>query len=174
MAVAPTVVTNPDTQEQTTFTMTTAHGLERSAGRPVSPLRAGRLQPLALQEVTLTRGFWADAQRRNRDRTIPHARHWIEKVGTVGNFRGGAERRGVPFTDSDVYKVLEAMAWELARCGDPAIEEEIESLVAIVAGAVEDDGYLNTYWRARGERYADMQMGHELYCYGHLIQAAVA
>jgi DUF1680 family protein len=153
--------------------------IDRSAGRPVSPLRATRLQPLGLQDVVLERGFWAERQGRNRDKTIPHAERWIHRVGTVENFlapaeRSVPERRGVLFTDSDVYKVLEAMAWERGRSGDPG--GDADGLVAAIARALEPDGYLNTYWGVygRGERYVDLQMGHELYCFGHLIQAAVA
>jgi uncharacterized protein len=161
-------------QSELTQELRHGNGSENPFRAPVSPRATSRLQPLGMRDVALTRGFWADAQARNGDRTIPHTRHWIEQVGTVENFRGDAPRRGVPFADSDVYKVLEAMAWELSRTGDASIGDDIEELAAVVAGALEDDGYLNTYWRERGERYVDLQMGHELYCFGHLIQAAVA
>jgi DUF1680 family protein len=150
--------------------MTTTEHLARSAGRAVSPRRPGRLEPLALHDVALERGFWADRQARNRDHTIPHAERWIHRVGTVENFlppheRPVPERRGVVFTDSDVYKVLEAMAWERGRAGDPA--GDAEGLTATVARSLEPDGYVNTYWGAHGraERYVELPMGHELYCY---------
>jgi uncharacterized protein len=153
--------------------------LDRSAARPVSPLQLGRPEPVALQDVSIEDGFWADLQARNRERTIPHIQSWIEQVGTLENFlppaeRSVPERRGVSFTDSDVYKLLEAVAWETARAGEPPADAE--RLTATVARALEDDGYINTYWGAHGrdERYVDLQMGHELYCHGHLIQASVA
>jgi len=157
-------------------------GDERAHGRPVSPRRAGVLRPLAIDQVALAPGgFWGALQRRNAETTIPHAERWIERVGTVENFLPPAERsvpqrRGVLFTDSDAYKVLEAMAWEGGRARDPGLERRTARLTAIVERAVEDDGYVNTYWGAyeARDRYSDLQMGHELYCHGHLIQAAVA
>jgi uncharacterized protein len=75
---------------------------------------------------------------------------------------------------SEVYKLLEAMAWEAARGGgDPPGFDE---LTAAVAAAQEPDGYLNTRFGYQGPaaRYTDLPWGHERYCYGHLIQAAVA
>jgi DUF1680 family protein len=105
--------------------------------------------------------------------TIPHAQGWLERNGSIANFRPGAERQGLRFSDSDVHKLLEAMTWEAGRTGDPALTARTEQLTTIVAEALEPDGYLNTYWRER-ERYSDLPMGHELYCAGHLIQAAVA
>jgi len=121
-------------------------------------------------------GFWGAAQRRNGEVTIPHAEHWLARTGALANFLPGSERRGERFSDSDVYKVLEAMAWEAGRTGDAGLRGRLEAAVAIVAAAVEPDGYLNTYWGAAAgrQRYADLGHGHELYCHGHLIQAGVA
>jgi DUF1680 family protein len=140
-----------------------------------------RLRPLESGEVTIEDGFWAAFQRRNGRRTIPHIERMLHAAGSVQNFlppgeRAAPERRGFPFCDSDVHKTIEAMAWELGRTGDAALRERIERLVAVVARALEDDGYLNTYWGAYEgrERYSDLQTGHELYCAGHLVQAAVA
>ena len=118
-------------------------------------------------------GFWGALQQRNGAVTIPHAEGWLERAGSLGNFDPEAERQGALYTDSDVYKLLEAMVWETARTGDAALGGRVERLVARIARSLEPDGYLNTYW-GRRERYADLQMGHELYCAGHLIQAAVA
>jgi DUF1680 family protein len=80
------------------------------------------------------------------------------------------------FSDSDVYKLIEAMAWEVARTGDSGMEGRLNSLVERIARAQEPDGYLNTSFGRPGqsERYSDLRWGHELYCFGHLIQAAIA
>ncbi|KND26204.1 glycoside hydrolase family 127 protein [Streptomyces acidiscabies] len=142
---------------------------------PVVPGR-GRLRPLGLGEVRITGGFWAGRRRTNATATLDHCRYWMERVGWIGNFRAAAEgrirhdRRGREFADSDVYKLLEAMAWDGDR--DP----EIAALTEAVALAQEPDGYLGTAYGRPGQqpRYSDLAWGHELYCYGHLIQAGVA
>jgi DUF1680 family protein len=97
----------------------------------------------------------------------------MEREGWVDNFRALARdperraarpRRGREFSDSEIYKLLEAMAW----AGHPGFTE----LADTVAEAQEGDGYLNTRWS--GDRYTDLEWGHELYCHGYLIQAGVA
>jgi len=150
-------------------------------GRPVAPRRSGALRPLGLDEVILSDGFWGELQRLNALSVIPHCLQWMRRVGTVDNFlppeqRPKPERRGVLFTDSDAYKVIEALAWEVGRVGSPEAERQLNELTESIGRAMETDGYLNTYWGAYSdrERYTDLRMGHELYCIGHLIQAGVA
>ena len=151
------------------------------AGRPVAP-SAGRLRPLGLAEVTIEGGPWADLQARNGAVMIEHCEDWVERMGWTVNFdlavAGGLPegRRGREFSDSDVYKLMEAMAWEIGRTGDRAMDERFRALTARIAPVQEPDGYLNTMWGrpGQGARYSDLQWGHELYCAGHLIQAAVA
>ncbi|WP_282944869.1 glycoside hydrolase family 127 protein [Cellulomonas endometrii] len=148
---------------------------------PVVPSR-GTLRPLGLDEVTLTGGFWADRQRVNGAATIPHCDTWETRVGWIGNFARAVDgtvaehRTGREFSDSDVYKMIEAMAWEVGRTGDPALEARIAELTAQIGAVQEPDGYLNTKFGRPGQqpRYSDLAWGHELYCFGHLIQAAVA
>ena len=82
---------------------------------PVSPLATQRLAvaPLGLDQVEVTGGFWAEWQRLNREVTAPHALGWLERDGSVENLRrlNGPDRtdahRGLWFSDSDVYKVLD-------------------------------------------------------------------
>ncbi|MFD8863387.1 glycoside hydrolase family 127 protein [Streptomyces sp. NPDC059590] len=154
----------------------------RSLVLPVAPAR-GRLRPLGLDEVTITGGFWARRRRINATATLDHCRDWMERVGWIGNFRAAVEgrihrdRRGREFADSDVYKLLEAMAWAAAGQGpDTSLDAEIAALTEAIAPAQEPDGYLNTAFGRPGQqpRYSDLEWGHELYCYGHLIQAGVA
>ncbi|MET7331668.1 beta-L-arabinofuranosidase domain-containing protein [Nonomuraea sp. NPDC005650] len=130
---------------------------------PVLP-SSGALSPLGLDAVRLLPGFWGDRAALNREVTIAHCQEWEEREGWIGNFRGERPRRGREFSDSEIYKLLEAMAW----ADHPALPELAET----VAQAQEGDGYLNTRWS--GSRYSDFEWGHELYCYGHLIQAGVA
>jgi DUF1680 family protein len=148
---------------------------------PVVP-STGRLRPLGIDEVRITGGFWADRQRTNAAVTLPHIAHWQESEGWMGNFDLAASgvlpegRRGREFSDSEIYKFLEAVAWELGRCPDPELEELFRRRVARIAAAQEPDGYLNTNFGrpGQGARWSDLAMGHELYCLGHLFQAAVA
>ncbi|MEV0201980.1 beta-L-arabinofuranosidase domain-containing protein, partial [Nonomuraea sp. NPDC050691] len=86
------------------------------------------------------------------------------------------DRPGWSFSDSEVYKLLEALAWETGRTGDQEAEAAIKRLTARVARAQDPDGYLNTCFghERQPPRYSDLEMGHELYNTGHLLQAAVA
>ncbi|GAB2468145.1 glycoside hydrolase family 127 protein [Xylanimonas ulmi] len=150
-------------------------------GLPVAPTRA-RWRPLGLADVTIEEGFWAERQALNAAAMIPHVDSWLERLGWTGNFDAAAAgrlpegRRGREFSDSEIYKLLEGMAWEIGRTGDPALEARLGEIVRRVSAAQESDGYLNTMFGRPGQRsrYADLEWGHELYCYGHLIQAAVA
>ncbi|WP_371582014.1 glycoside hydrolase family 127 protein [Streptomyces sp. NBC_01314] len=148
---------------------------------PVAPTR-GRLRPLGLDEVRITGGFWARRRHTNTTATLDHCRDWMDRVGWTGNFRAavegriGRDRRGREFADSEVYKLLEAMAWEAANGDGGKLDAEITALTDLVAPAQDPDGYLSTAFGRPGQpaRYSDLEEGHELYCQGHLVQAGVA
>lgn len=149
---------------------------------PVLPTHGGR-RPLGLGEVRITGGFWARRQQVNASATLDHCRQWMERVGWIDNFRVaasggplGERRRGREFSDSEVYKLLEAMVWEAARTPGSALDAAVDELTDTVVAAQEADGYLNTAFGHPGRppRYSDLEWGHELYCAGHLIQAGVA
>lgn len=153
-----------------------------AAARPVVP-RRGTARGIGLGELTLRPGFWARLQETNGRATLEHAFAWMEHLGWIGNFDAVAagttttrERPGWMFSDSEVYKLMEALAWEHGRTGDPGAEAMFLALSARVAAAQDPDGYLNTCYGHPGRppRYSDMEAGHELYCTGHLLQAAVA
>ncbi|MFC4554507.1 glycoside hydrolase family 127 protein [Georgenia faecalis] len=149
---------------------------------PVLPVARTALTPLGMDTVRIDGGFWGQRQDLNGAVMIPHCLHWEHEVGWVGNFsallegRLAEDRRGREFSDSDVYKLLEAMAWEIGRSGSPALQETFDGIVALVAACQQPDGYLNTQFGNAGQRprYSDFEMGHELYSTGHLVQAAVA
>ena len=150
-------------------------------GGPVSPSRSA-LRPLGPDELRITGGFWAEKQELNASVILSHCETWMERVGWTANFDRvaagtiGEHRDGIEFVDSEIYKLLEAMAWELARRPDSGLEARYRALVARVAAAQDDDGYLDTAFGHPGQppRYSDMEFGHELYCAGFLLQAAVA
>ncbi|MFF0342379.1 glycoside hydrolase family 127 protein [Kribbella sp. NPDC004875] len=140
------------------------------------------VRPLPLGGSKLSGGFWSNRQRINRETTIPAAARRLEEVGTLRNFRQASGQEPVTgfegklFADTDVYKWLEAVAWEQARGRSDQLAAWQSGGSALVAAAQEADGYLNTYTRLvlDGRRYGDLEKGHELYCAGHLLQAAVA
>lgn len=87
-----------------------------------------------------------------------------------------AEHYGFVFQDSDLYKWMEAAAFSLMWAPDKALEEELEEAVSLVAKAQREDGYLDTYYILGdlSRRWTNLKDHHELYCAGHLIEAAVA
>ena len=160
-------------------------------GGPVRP-STSVWRPLGPDEIQLTGGIWQQKQRLNTEVILEHCETWMERVGWTGNFDRAAAgtigaghsgaghpstgHAGIEFVDSEIYKLLEAMAWDLGRGHSAAREDRYQSLVARVAAAQEEDGYLHTSFGRPGQppRYSNLEHGHELYCFGHLIQAAVA
>ncbi|EWS80375.1 hypothetical protein BF93_04120 [Brachybacterium phenoliresistens] len=149
---------------------------------PVAPTAPVRLRPLAPGDARITGGFWSVRQQRNRSVALREGHAKLEEFGTLDNFRIAAgtregEARGPIFQDSDAYKWLEAVAFEIGREDDPELREMQESVTAVIASAQAEDGYLNSVHQLRHgleERYTNLAWNHELYCYGHLFQAAVA
>ncbi|MDP9480425.1 MAG: glycoside hydrolase family 127 protein, partial [Actinomycetota bacterium] len=139
-----------------------------------------RLRALSIADVRLSDGFWEPRRRINRRETLPSQYEHLEETGRLDNFRRASGKiavpfRGLYFNDSDVYKWLEAASWSLATDPDPDLELMVGAAITEIADAQRPDGYLNTYFtfeRAR-ERWTDFDL-HEMYCAGHLIQAAVA
>src|SRR5205807_4466090 len=78
--------------------------------------------------------------------------------------------------DPDVYKMIEGIAYALSSHGDPKLEARTDAIIAKIAAAQQPDGYLNTYYTLvePSKRWQNIAHGHELYCAGHLIEAAVA
>jgi DUF1680 family protein len=87
----------------------------------------------------------------------------------------GTGYRGPVFMDSDIYKTLEAVGWELAHGRRPKLASFAAEVTALLEQAQRPDGYLNSYFQVSGEpQYTRLAWSHEMYCAGHLIQAAVA
>jgi DUF1680 family protein len=151
----------------------------------LSDTSPARLRPAS--SAAITGGFWQGWRERNARVSIPAGADQLEQAGNLHNLRfaagqtSGAYRGDLPFLDSDVHKWLEAVAWQLGdRSGVPAqtddLTDRLDRIVGLLAAAQEPDGYLQSYFQVHtpGVRYADLAWGHELYCAGHLIQAAVA
>jgi DUF1680 family protein len=158
-----------------------SHRERARRGGPVQPT-TGALRPLGPDEISLVGGFWHDKQQLNTDVILRHCEDWMERIGWIGNFDSAAagtltgSHAGVEFVDSEIYKLLEAMAWDLGRGADDELDRRYQALVGRVGAAQTPDGYLHTGFGRRGQepRYSNLEWGHELYCFGHLIQAAVA
>ena len=139
-----------------------------------------KLRPVPFTKVEIDDAFWAPRIETNRTVTIPISYQQSKKTGRVDAFkldwREGGEPVPHPYWDSDVAKWIEAAAYSLAAHPDPGLERRVDAVVDLIAAAQQPDGYLNVYFTVvRPEmRWANLGMWHELYCAGHLIEAAVA
>jgi uncharacterized protein len=149
----------------------------------VAPVATTAVTALGGRAVRITGGLLGAWQRRNREATIPHVIRELCKAGNVGNLsrlleKNPAPYRGrYPFLDTDLYKTLEGLAYELAAGEDESIRGFYEEVVTLLAAVQADDGYLNSRFQDPGSDsrpWSDLAWGHEMYNLGHLIQAAVA
>ena len=138
------------------------------------------LRPVGVRGVTLRDAFWAPRLAVNQSTTLAAQHRLLEETGRLDNLRRVAGASDAPFVgryfnDSDVYKWQEAASWALAYEPDPALAGLLDGTIAVVAAAQRDDGYLDSYFELEraGERWTQPDL-HELYCAGHLFQAAVA
>ncbi len=146
-----------------------------------------------ITNVTVTGGFWLPRFETNRTVTVRVDFKRSEDTGRLANFREAAKRargtfKGCPFDDSDVYKIIEGAAYTLATHPDPELEKYVDGIIADIAGAQEDDGYLYTartlgMEKVKGfphakmmgpERWSACSGSHEFYNMGHMIEAGVA
>jgi len=139
------------------------------------------MEPISPQNVRITGGFWGRWLEVNRRRAIFHQWEQLEASGCIDNFRIAAGekegfRQGWFFADSDAYKWLDAASRILLHDPDPALAARVDSFLALLRRAQMPDGYLYTYNQIHfpGTRWVNLQIEHELYCHGHLIEAVVS
>lgn len=125
--------------------------------------------------------FWQSRLKLNAETAIFHQWQQLEATGCIDNFRIAAGikegfRLGFFFADSDAYKWLEAAARIQARHPDARLHKLITDFISILEKAQDADGYLYTYNQIHfpGSRWQNLQIEHEFYCLGHLIEAGVA
>ncbi|MBV9171853.1 MAG: glycoside hydrolase family 127 protein, partial [Chloroflexi bacterium] len=142
---------------------------------------AARWEGLSLEQVSIADGFWGERQQVNRDVSLGHGFRMLEQAGNLWDLRlaGGTasgEYRGPVFMDSDVYKWLEAVGYQARDRLRTELREQADQAIALVQAAQQADGYLDSYYQvvAPERRWQELNTGHELYCAGHLAQAAVA
>lgn len=140
-----------------------------------------QLDPVPFTQVKITDKFWAPRIETNRKVSIPHNLKMLEKVGNIKNLELAAagERtgfKGMVFQDSDIYKVIEAASFSLATNPDPELDKQLDGIIAKLAAAQMPDGYLDTYYQINepDRRFTNLRDNHEMYCAGHMIEAAVA
>jgi DUF1680 family protein len=153
-----------------------------------TPVGKYGIRPVPIADVKLLDdGFWTERAEVNHDVTIPHIFRQNEKTGRVANFVKAATHEGAyvgrRFNDTDIYKAIEAASYVLAQRRDPALERQVDDLIARIGRAQEPDGYLfpartiDPKAPAPGvgpSRWVHLNGSHELYNAGHLYEAAVA
>lgn len=137
------------------------------------------LKNLTFSNVNITGGFWQQRQTLNRESTVHSVYNRFVDTGRFDAFRCDW-REGMPnkphiFWDSDVAKWIEGAAYLLEKQPNAELESIIDNTVALIAKNQCSDGYFNIYYQTiePSKRWSDRNC-HELYCAGHLIEAACA
>jgi hypothetical protein len=140
-----------------------------------------RLRAVPFNDVKIEDAFWAPRRETNRVASVPVNLDNLVKAGNIRNFELAAAGKregfsGPVFMDSDLYKGLEAAAYSLATHPDPDLERRLDDIIAKIAAAQQPNGYLNTWFTVKepGKRWTNLRDQHELYCAGHMFEAAVA
>ena len=147
-----------------------------------------KLKPVAPDHMKIQDRFWKEYMELIRNHVIPY--QWealndrienAEPSYCIQNFRvaAGLEKgtfQGMVFQDSDVYKWLEAVAYSLMWHPDEELEKTADETIELIGKAQQPDGYLDTYYIINGleKRFTNLMDHHELYCLGHMTEAAVA
>ncbi|MGI6018671.1 MAG: glycoside hydrolase family 127 protein [Marvinbryantia sp.] len=147
-----------------------------------------KLGMLPLNSIDIQDPFWKEYMELVRTQVIPY--QWdalndriegAEPSYCMQNFRRAAKLeeggfQGMVFQDSDVYKWLEAVAYSLMWHPDKELEALADGAIDLIAAAQQTDGYLDTYYILNGleKRFTNLMDNHELYCLGHMTEAAVA
>ena len=151
-------------------------------------MAAKQLKSLSLRQVEIKDGFWKKYLELVRGHVIPY--QWealndrIEGAAPsycIRNMKAAAGLTREPFggcvfQDSDLYKWLEAVAYSLMWHPDAALEAQADGVIDLMEKAQQPDGYLDTYYILNGldKRFTNLMDNHELYCLGHMTEAAVA
>jgi hypothetical protein len=137
------------------------------------------IKNVSFQNVAITDNFWRPRIEINSMAGIRHALQQASQ--SIENFdiasgKSGKEYKANMASDSDVYKIIQGAAYALHHTPDKELETTVDSVIDRIVAAQQPDGYLNTYISIHdlSKRWTDLRKSHELYCAGHLIEAAVA
>ena len=142
-----------------------------------------KLHSVPVRAVTIEEGFWSKRRKANVERSIPTMHDQLEAHGRMDNFRrlvrkSSAPQKGPYFSDSDIYKWIDAVGWALASDSLPELRRTADAMIREVVAVQEPNGYLNTYYQddrvPQRMSEHDQEVGHEMYCLGHMIQGALA
>jgi len=128
-----------------------------------------KLKSVPVHAVTIQPGFWASRRTANVERSIPSMGKLLEVNGRMDNFlrlngKSDAPQRGPVYSDSDVYKWLEAVGFALQTENRPELRAQADSIIKGVVAAQQPDGYLNTYYV---REHADQRMTAKTQQWGH-------
>ena len=138
------------------------------------------MAPAALRNVKMTDSFWAPRIETNRKATLPVEYRQCKDTGRIDAFRldwkPGQPNPPHIFWDSDVAKWVEAAAYSIETTPNPDVAKMLDEVVDLICGAQQPDGYLNCHFTVvePQKRWSNLALNHELYCAGHLMEAAVA
>ena len=139
------------------------------------------LKTISIEKVSVNDGVWSRRRKINHEKSLRHAYRKLEASGNFNNLKlaigsGEGNYREPVFMDSDIYKWLEAVSYDLVNSHDPELETMANEAIDLLAAAQQEDGYLNSYFQVvePENKWTELAMGHELYCAGHLFEAAVA
>lgn len=139
-----------------------------------------RSTPIPHTRVAIETGFWAERLRVNREATLPITYRQCRDTGRIDAFRldwaPGKPNKPHVFWDSDVAKWVEAVSYSLATHPDASLARKLDRVVDLIVRAQQPDGYLNVHFTVvkPDQRWSNLRDAHELYCAGHLMEAAVA
>ena len=142
-----------------------------------------RLKNIPVHAVTIDLGFWSKRRSINLQSSIPSMQKELLDHGRLDNFlrldgKSSAPQRGPVYSDSDLYKWAEAVGFALQTQFDPVLRRNADAMIRDIVATQEPGGYINTYYveSRKTERMLQhtQEVGHELYCLGHLLQGAIA
>ena len=142
-----------------------------------------KLKTVPVRAVVIRDGFWSQRRRTNLVSSIPSMHEELLEHGRMDNFlrlqgKSTEPQKGPVYSDSDIYKWTEAVGFQLQVGAQPELRKTTDAMIRDVVAIQEPSGYLNTYYN--GDRkslrmqYETQTTGHELYCIGHMLQAAIA
>jgi DUF1680 family protein len=138
------------------------------------------VEAVDFSHVKIIDNFWTPRLKTHATTTLSVCIDQIEnQTGRIRNFenaaKGAGKHSGIYFDDSDAYKALEGIAYTLKNNPNPELEKKADEWIDKFAAAQQPDGYINTFYTLTGidKRWKNMDM-HEMYCAGHMTEAAVA
>lgn len=156
-------------------------GLCALYGEKVTSIHMQKYHEVGINQVNLTYGYWSERLQVNAWHALYHQYEQLDKTGCLNNFAlasgtGDGFREGFFFADSDAYKWLEAAALSLSTHPDAQLQVLVDDFISVLEKAQQPDGYLYTYNQIHfpGSRWQNLQVEHEMYCLGHLIEAGVS